>query len=260
MRQPLLKLVLVFVAIFVTAAIAYAPLLCLNAFAANLYRTRAFGWSDPAHSLTPREPYDVHFDRMLMLLPFCPSVKEVRVVPVSEFRRRLARLARSPWIVSLNLSYSGIVDDDLAALTGMTQLEYVYLEGNRQITDAGVAHLAKCTKLRHLDLRQTCLTGTGLAALAACQELRTIDLTECPVTDETVVQIPRFTKLDRIYLADTQITDKGARHFLEWTSLDGFGGPRQISEDVWREFKQRFRAREKAAGKRTAGAPPTTGK
>ncbi|MFN7812226.1 MAG: hypothetical protein ACK5SI_06135 [Planctomycetia bacterium] len=254
MRRPLLKLVIIFVAIFVTAAITYAPLLCLNAFAANLYRTRAFGWSDPAHSLTPREPYDVHFDRMLMLLPFCPSVKEVRVVPVSEFRRRLARLARSPWVVSLDLSYSDIVDEDLAVLADMTHLEYIYLEGNPKLTDAGITHLARCVTLRHLDLRETSVTGTGFAALAGCQELRTIDLTQCPVTDETVVQIPRFAVLDNIYLGGTQITDTGARHFLEWTSLDGFGGPEQITEDLWQEFKKRWRQREEEA-RRTKGTP-----
>ena len=254
MRRPFLKLVLIVLAIFGTAAIAYAPLVCLNAFAANLFRTRALGWSDPAYSVTPREPHDVHFDRMLTILPFCPCVKEVRLVPVSELRRRLARLAKSPWIISLDLSYSDIKDDDLAVLANMTQLEYIYLEGNPKLTDAGIAHLAKCTKLRHLELRQTSVTGSGFAALAACQELRTIDLTQCPVTDETVVQIPRFAVLDNIYLGGTQITDTGARHFLEWTSLDGFGGPEQITEDLWQEFKKRWRRREEEA-RRTKGTP-----
>ena len=136
----------------------------------------------------------------------------------------------------------------------MTQLEYIYLEGNPKLTDAGIAHLAKCTKLRHLELNQTSVTGTGFAALAGCQELRTIDLTQCPVTDETVVQIPRFAVLDNIYLGGTQITDTGARHFLEWTSLDGFGGPEQITEDLWQEFKKRWRQREEEA-RRTKGTP-----
>jgi hypothetical protein len=130
MRRPFLKLVLIVLAIFGTAAIAYAPLVCLNAFAANLFRTRSLGWSDPAYKASPREPYDVHFDRMLTILPFCPCVKEVRLVPVSDFRRRLARLAKSPWIISLDLSNSDIKDDDLAALAIMTQLEYLFLSGS----------------------------------------------------------------------------------------------------------------------------------
>jgi hypothetical protein len=254
MRRPILKLVLVVLAIFGTAAIAYAPLVCLNAFTANLFRTRSLGWSDPAYKARAREPYDVHFDRMLAILPFCPCVKEVNMPPMSDYRRRLARLAKSPWIISLDLSNSDIEDDDLAALANMTQLAYIYLEGNPKLTDAGIAHLARCTKLRHLELRQTSVTGTGFAALAACQELRTIDLTQCPVTDETVVQIPRFAVLDNIYLGGTQITDTGARHFLEWTSLDGFGGPAQITEDLWQEFKKRWRQREEEA-RRIKGTP-----
>jgi len=173
---------------------------------------------------------------------------------MSNFRRRLARLAKSPWIISLDLSNSDIKDDDLAVLANMTQLEYIYLEGNPKLTDAGIAHLAKCTKLRHLELRQTSVTGSGFAALAACQELRTIDLTQCPVTDETVVQIPHFAVLDNIYLGGTRITDTGARHFLEWTSLDGFGGPEQITENLWQEFKKRWRRREEEA-RRTKGTP-----
>jgi hypothetical protein len=247
MRRPFLKLVLVVLAIFGIAVIAYAPLVCLNAFAANLFRTRSLGWSDPAYKARAREPYDVHFDRMLAILPFCPCVKEVNMPPMSDYRRRLARLAKSPWIISLDLSNSDIKDGDLAVLADMTQLEYLFLSGNPKLTDAGIAHLAKCTRLRHLDLRETSVTGTGFAALAACQELRTIDLTQCPVTDDTVVQIPRFAVLDNIYLGGTQITDTGARHFLEWTSLDGFGGPEQITEDLWQEFKKRWRQREKAA-------------
>jgi hypothetical protein len=254
MRRPILKLVLIVLAIFGTAAIAYAPLVCLNAFAANLFRTRSLGWSDPAYKARAREPYDVHFDRMLAILPFCPGVKELNIPPMSDYRRRLARVAKSPWIISLDLSNSDIKDDDLAVLANMTQLEYIYLEGNPKLTDAGIAHLAKCTKLRHLELNQTSVTGTGFAALAGCQELRTIDLTQCPVTDETVVQIPRFAVLDNIYLGGTQITDTGARHFLEWTSLDGFGGPEQITEDLWQEFKKRWRQREEEA-RRTNGTP-----
>lgn len=249
MRRPLFKLVILVLAVFGAAAIAYAPLVCLHVFAANLYRTRALGWSDPAYKAKARPPYDINVDRMIAILPFCPSVKEVRMFPMPDFRRRLARLAKSPWIISLDLSTSGIVDDDLAALAGMTQLEYLYLENNSKITDVGIAHLAKCTKLRFMELTHTSVTGTGFAALAGCQELQTIDLSECPVTDETVVQIPRFMKLAHIYLAGTQITDTGALHFLEWTSLDGFGGPQQISAEVWQEFKLRFREREKAADK-----------
>jgi hypothetical protein len=94
MRRPILKLVLIVLAIFGTAAIAYAPLVCLNAFAANLFRTRSLGWSDPAYKARAREPYDVHFDRMLAILPFCPGVKELNIPPMSDYRRRLARVAK----------------------------------------------------------------------------------------------------------------------------------------------------------------------
>jgi hypothetical protein len=83
MRRPFLKLAIIVLAIFGTAAITSAPLVCLNAFAANLFRIRSLGWSDPAYKPKAREPHDVHFDRMLAILPVCPCVKEDRLVPVS---------------------------------------------------------------------------------------------------------------------------------------------------------------------------------
>lgn len=250
MRRPLLKLVILVLAICGTAAIAYSPLICLNLFGANFYRTRAFGWSDPAYSVLARPPYGVHVDRILAILPFCPSVKEVSMPPMPDRRRRLARLAKSPWIISLDLSYSDIVDDDLAELAGMAQLEYLYLEGNPKITDVGIAHLAKCTKLRFMNLTHTNVTGTGFAALADCQELRTLDLSACPVTDETVVLIPRLNSLQEIYLDRTRVTDTGVRHFLDFPSLEGiYGSPHQISDEFWQEFKRRIRERDQAAGK-----------
>jgi hypothetical protein len=253
MRRPFLKLVLVVLAIFGTAVIAYAPLVCLNAFAANLYRTRALGWSDPAYSVTPREPHDVHFDRMLAILPFCPCVKEVNMPPMSDYRRRLARLAKSPWIISLDLSNSDIKDDDLAALASMTQLEYLFLSGNPKLTDAGIAHLAKCTKLRHLDLRETSVTGTGFAALAACQELRYLGLTGCPVTDEHFLRLPSFPKLETLHLGGTQVTDAGLKRLNGWYSLIEIFASKFMTTAAKQAFNEANRAARQNA--REAGVP-----
>jgi|LakMenEpi03Aug12_release.lakeMendotaPanAssembly.Ray.scaffolds.fasta_scaffold83765_2 Leucine-rich repeat (LRR) protein len=253
MRRPILKLVLIVLAIFGTAAIAYAPLVCLNAFAANLFRTRALGWSDPAYSVTPREPHDVHFDRMLTILPFCPCVKEVRLVPVSEVRRRLAQLAKSPWIISLDLSNSDIVDEYLAALADMTQLEYLFLSGNPKLTDAGIAHLAKCTKLRHLELRQTSVTGSGFAALAGCQELRYLGLTGCPVTDEHFLRLPHFPKLENLHLAGTQVTDAGLNRLNGWYSLTEIFASKFMTTAAKQAFNEANRAARQNA--REAGVP-----
>ena len=253
MRRPLLKLALVFVAIFVTAAITYAPLLCLNAFAAELFRTRAFGWSDPAYTAQARPPYDMNVDRMLALLPFCPTVKEVDVFPMTVFRPRLARLARSPWVVSLCFPAKVMVDEDLAALAGMTQIEYLYLGGNPKITDAGIAHLAKCTMLRHLDLSGASVTGSGLVALAGCQELRFLDLSDCPVTDEHFLRMPRFPKLETLRLGGTQVTDAGLNRLNGWYSLTQISASKFMTTAAKQAFNQANRAARQET--REAGVP-----
>ena len=253
MRSPFLKLVLIVLAIFGTAVIAYAPLVCLNAFAANLFRTRSLGWSDPAYKARAREPYDVHFDRMLAILPFCPCVKELNIPPMSDYRRRLARVAKSPWIISLDLSNSDIKDDDLAVLANMTQLEYIYLEGNPKLTDAGIAHLAKCTKLRHLELNQTSVTGSGLVALAGCQELRYLDLTDCPVTDEHFLRLPSFPKLETLHLAGTQVTDAGLNRLDGWYSLIEIFASKFMTTAAKQAYNEANRAARQNA--REAGVP-----
>ena len=50
-------------------------------------------------------------------------------------------------------------------LKGLTNLEYLYLEGCRDITDAGLVHLKGLTNLQELDLEDTQATDAGIAEL-----------------------------------------------------------------------------------------------
>jgi hypothetical protein len=129
----------------------------------------------------------------------------------------------------------------------MTQLEWLDLTGNPKITDEGIAHLAKCTRLRHLDLTGTSVTGTGLAKLAACQQLQTLEIRDCPVTDETVGQIPHFTRITALGMEGTKITEKGMWHFVTWTTLKDYGMPRHIPLEELMEFRRQRKALQEQA-------------
>jgi len=135
----------------------------------------------------------------------------------------------------------------------MTQLEYIYLEGNPKLTDAGIAHLAKCTKLRHLELNQTSVTGTGFAALAGCQELRYLDLTDCPVTDEHFLRLPHFPKLETVHLAGTQVTDAGLNRLDGWYSLIEIFASKFMTTAAKQAYNEANRAARQNA--REAGVP-----
>lgn len=236
-----------------------APMERLETIAA-LHVARVHGGRDRSVAATPRAPYDMNVDKVIDLLPLCPSVKEFRMVPMAGKRERLARIVKSPWIISIDLGLTDAVDDDLAALGGMDDLEWLDLTGNVGVTDAGIAHLAKCTTLRTLNLAHTSVTGTTLADLANCRALETLELMACPVTDETVAMIPRFPKIMKINLSETQITEKGLRHFVNWHYLTLLGIPNSIPRDARIEFNRQWRAeyeRAKAAGE---DVPPKPGR
>ncbi len=200
-------------------------------------------------------------DWMIWILPVFPSIKEVcvaRISPMKEvtpLKDRLARLAANPWIVSLDLSGINATDKDIASLERMSQLEWLDLTSNPEISDTGIAHLANCTRLRYLDVGGTGVTPAGIAALKRCQKLEHLSMVDCVVTDDNVKLIPRFPRMTYIRFDGTALTEKGLEHFLNWHFLSTFGVDPAIPRQSRIEFNKRFKAeweRAKAAGEDVA--------
>jgi hypothetical protein len=110
-------------------------------------------------------------------------------------------------------------DDDVLALAGMRNLEYLDLSDNAKVTDAGIAALAGLENLRYLNLTSTGVTGTGFKDRADMASLYQLNLNDCPVTDESLAAIPRFLKLEELLLGRTNVTDKGLMNLVGWNSL-----------------------------------------
>jgi hypothetical protein len=110
--------------------------------------------------------------------------------------------------------------------------------GGIQITDLGVAKLAKLTRLRRLDLSGARITPPGLKALerlpqlerlslwncarlddsavpglAALTRLNNLDLSYTPVSDSTLKQLAALPNLKLLYLTDTKVTADGVDSF-----------------------------------------------
>ena len=75
-------------------------------------------------------------------------------------------------IWSVNLNVSNLTDDDMEHLTGMSELDTLYVGpcfGNTvdvtHVTDAGLVHLKRLTKLKDLNLDMTYVTEAGLKHL-----------------------------------------------------------------------------------------------
>src|SRR6266571_1382312 len=64
-------------------------------------------------------------------------------------------------IISVNLAETKLSDDDLPALSALTDLQALYLMETK-ITNAGLAHLMGLGNLRTLNLGLTGISGPGL--------------------------------------------------------------------------------------------------
>ena len=240
----------------------------LSGRVAGFRQTRAFGWSHPAVAITVASHDEASNDWKIWVLPLFPSINEVRlgrITPPNQaasLKVRLARLAGNPWVVSLDLGSIGATDEDLAVLAKMSQLEWLDVSGNPEITDNGIAHLAKCRRLRCLTLEGTGVTPAGIAALKECQELEYLSMGDCVVTDENVMLIPRFRKMNFIRFHGTDLTEKGLEHFLNWHFLKTFAVKVTTTRDSQIEFNKRFVAeweRAKAAGEAVPPRKPPRG-
>ena len=88
--------------------------------------------------------------------------------------------------VAIGLSYQRLVDDStLARIAKRGSLTRLYLRGTG-ITDDGLKHLTGLTKLEKLDLVETGITDAGLVHLSGLLSLKKLYLTETRVTKDGV--------------------------------------------------------------------------
>lgn len=100
------------------------------------------------------------------------------------------------------------VDNDaLLLLEQLPDLETVELGNNPAVTDQGLKHLAKLTKLRTLYLHDTTVRGPGLKHLAGLPNLEFLQLQGTPMTHEGVVHLRNLKSLKWANLENTLVSD-----------------------------------------------------
>ena len=82
----------------------------------------------------------------------------------------------------VNLSSTGVSDDQLKFLDDLPYLETLYLEDGTTVTDDGLRHLIEIASLRNLYLPDT-ITDEGLAVLVNMPQLETLILSDSEVKD-----------------------------------------------------------------------------
>jgi beta-lactamase regulating signal transducer with metallopeptidase domain/Leucine-rich repeat (LRR) protein len=109
----------------------------------------------------------------------------------------------------LVISHCSIGDVGIRTLSSLPTLYCLQLEGPLQVTDAGVAELARAHELGALVLIGAKITGVGLAALKECRSLRLVNLSGSPLTDAGMEALAPVKLLSQLDVSGTQVTDKG---------------------------------------------------
>ena len=127
-----------------------------------------------------------------------------------EWEEMLELIARHP---AAGLSGEGQLTDDLLEdlCRRAPTLTALGLSGCKQVTDAGVRHLASLPSLQHLDLRETGITDAGLQVLRHLPELRTLSLWN-RVTEAGIGVLAHCHELEQLNLwAPTDVGDAAVR-------------------------------------------------
>ena len=101
------------------------------------------------------------------------------------------------------------------------QLTHLHLQGNAQVSDAGLANFKDCRNLTGLNLHKTKVGDAGLAHFKECKSLTYLDLTNTQVSDAGLANFKDCKNLTFLNLWATQVSDAGLAHFKDCKNLTG---------------------------------------
>ena len=123
----------------------------------------------------------------------------------------LEPLGELPQLIMVNLSESGVADQQLKPLAQAESLSLLYLN-ETEVGDAGLAHLEGLKNLKVIELDNTRVTDRGLVTLAGLSELRRLSLNLTGITGPGLVHLEHLQKLNSISLVYTEVTGAGLIH------------------------------------------------
>lgn len=127
------------------------------------------------------------------------------------------RLERFNWVTELSI-YEGCSDADLAAISGMTSLEYLEVSDGG-ITEMGVENLRRLPNLRDLILYDNPITDIGMTHLRGLRKLQVLDIRKTKITDRGLHLLPELPRLRKLWLDETDVTDGGLKSLEKFPNL-----------------------------------------
>ena len=102
---------------------------------------------------------------------------------------------------------------------GENQWDIQFQLRGRDLTDAGLADVAKLGNVVELNLRDTKITSAGLVHLKGLAKLTRLHLERTNVGDEGIANLTKLTTLEYLNLYGTKITDKSLDHLAGLKNL-----------------------------------------
>ena len=129
-----------------------------------------------------------------------------------------------------------------AVLNRLSQLDHITsldLSSSKELTDAGLRHLARMPRLQHLNLSGTGITALGLDVLQQLKELTNVNLSWTAVTDAGVAHLSHCEHLERVDLSATHTGDGAIRKLTGKNNLAHFRSGNGVTDaglSLFQEF------------------------
>jgi uncharacterized protein len=115
-------------------------------------------------------------------------------------------LLRDEQIPALD-AHGQMTDEILERIADLDHVTTLKLGGSKQLTDAGLRHLARMPQLRALDVGGSAITDASLEVLRSLPELRSFNAWGTQVTDRGAARLTHCPHLERVDLAFTASGD-----------------------------------------------------
>jgi internalin A len=117
----------------------------------------------------------------------------------------LESFAKCQRLRQLELASTGVTDEHLARIEPLVGLESLDLSNNATVTADGMAHIAKLSNLRLLQLNFTGVTESGLTHLKALTRLEDLELSGMQISEAGVAPLREMKSLKRLFIKHSRI-------------------------------------------------------
>lgn len=135
----------------------------------------------------------------------------------------LKELVKLTNLTDLSLDRAAATETGFAVLAGLKKLKSLSLSGNKNFTDAALAHVSGLTELERLHIMSSGVTDVGMKHLAPLKNLTYLGLPFAKVTDAGVKELVALENLNHLSLSYSAVGDGALRDiaaFKKLTQLD----------------------------------------